>query len=95
MKIIIDDILLKYDKHRSLIYAHANPNLVGRLFKVKPVVILFIGHGTTWETYPEYKPVSENIRIQLMQVEKRWQHVRRMNPRANFKELAKELNKLL
>jgi hypothetical protein len=95
MRIVIKNLQLKFDQHRTLIHAASLPNLLGRMFGVKPVPIMFIGHNTTWETYPEYGKVNETLRVQLMQAEKRWSHLKRMAPHLKIADLAQQVNKNL
>lgn len=95
MNIVIDNIRLKYDAHHSLIKAHIRPGWFMRMLGAKNVQIMFIGHGTKWEHYPDYKAVNKRLADNLTSAEKRWSHMLRMNPRLNLEELAKAINKEL
>lgn len=95
MNIVIENIKLKYDQHRSLVHAHVRPGWLLRTLGAKNVPIMFIGHGSVWESYPERKAVHKRVTEQLTAAEKNWAHVLRMNPRANMAELAKTINKQL
>lgn len=93
MNIVIDNIKLKYDQHNSLVQAHIRPGWFFRLIGAKNVPVMFIGHGTRWESYPERKTLHKRIVAELTAAEKNWAHVLRMNPKANLAELAKTINK--
>ena len=95
MNIVIDNIKLKYDAHQSLIHAHVRPGWFLRKIGAKNVPVMFIGHGTKWKSYPDYKEIGKTLSENLNASEQRWAHVLRMNPRINLAELAKTINKEL
>jgi len=95
MNIVIDSIRLKYDAHHSLIHAHVRPGWLLRKLGAKNVSVMFIGHGTKWQSYPDYKDIGKALSENLKSSEQRWAHVLRMNPRMDLAELAKTINKAL
>lgn len=93
MKIVIDNIQLSFDGHRSLVHAHIRPGWLFRLLGPKKVPLMFIGHGTQWLSYPDHKPIAKKMANQLSASEKTWAHVKRMNPCIDLAEIARTVNK--
>lgn len=94
MQIIIEDIKLKYDQHRTLIMATLKPNWFERLF-IKAQLQYYVGHGTKWETFPDYQPLRPKLQAKLRASEKRWVFIKQHQPQAKFKDMAAQVNKEL
>lgn len=79
MLIVIRDVKVKYDQHRTLIIATLQPNWFEHYFLfMKPKPENFIGSKTKWETLPQYKPVKDKRILKALEAtEKRWAFAKR------------------
>ena len=92
MRIVIEDIKLKYDQHRTLIMATLKPNWFERLV-IPTKIQYYVGHGTRWETFPDYGPLRPKLQAKLRAAEKRWVFIKQHQPHAKFKDIAAQVNK--